>query len=63
MLRYSGRTGDYSGMNDDLEWDEELIASRWEPEMELEEDIFVFFCRINPYLMEVMEQYNLEIEK
>ena len=45
-----------------LSWDEELILSKWEPPIELSEDVLVMMLRKNPLLQELIEHFELEME-
>ena len=52
-------------MNEELEgltWDEELCLTTWQPQPELVEDVFYLMAKQNPYLIEMMDKFKLEIE-
>jgi len=45
----------------DLSWDEELIFTKREQEMELPEDLLFYFGKINPLIYDLIEKYDLEL--
>lgn len=49
-------------MNDDLEWWEQICLTPWVPQMELPEDLYVFFLRKNPHLQELIDRFDLDLE-
>ena len=47
---------------DDMEWWEEICYRKYEPEMELPEDLLIYFTRKSPMVQEIIDRLFLEME-
>lgn len=50
------------GMDDSWDWVEEICYRKYEPEMELPEDLYVYFTRKSPMVQVLIDRFSLEME-
>ena len=48
---------------DDWDWVYELIENKYEPEMELPEDLLYYFLHKSPMVQIIIERLDLELER
>ena len=49
-------------MDDSWDWVEEICYRKYEPEMELPEDLYFYFISRYPIITEMIEKLDLDIE-